>query len=457
MTEKAPICILALAIEERPRFVGELERLTEVLYTAIPAPSDCEEKSQWDYCFVVAAQVECSPIVMYDSGEGEDISLTKDVQWRARVCEVLSSLTRGGHEIMFVLDETELEERAPIEKNNTREATDAFEGVLPGHLEFLSPFMKSRPIVLRPGMSRYNAAQCLDRIVCDLHIADENDNASEMTVPMSSFPALSPESKTGRGISSNVTGTPRLVSSSPSMVSFLPPSLKRRTQVRRQFEGKVFLKPSPDDLPIDPLREVGLRYNATVISSESESGGVGHSLLLQLAKHYRCFEAGSRSYDQRTVVRAIEDSAYVVIVFSQRFLTDPWCLALLNFVVKTRMHPASLQLSSNNGNSREEEEDYEVIWVREASLLPLEAPRGPKMVEPFLDIGLQRLIAAGWEEYTRSSAGSSTFNVEHRDTKQDSGLMKARLRAAIRIGLYRAEAAVYVEAGRLKGRDGRTF
>ena len=34
--------------------------------------------------------------------------------------------------------------------------------------------------------------------------------------------------------------------------------------------------------------------------------------------------------------------------------------------------------------------------------------------------------------------GSSTFNVEHRDTKQDSGLMKARLRAAIRIGLYRA-------------------
>ena len=87
MTQKAPICILALAIEERPRFIGELERLTEVLYTAIPAPSDCEEKSQWDHCFVVAGQVECSPIVMYDSGDGEDLSLTKDVQWRARVCD----------------------------------------------------------------------------------------------------------------------------------------------------------------------------------------------------------------------------------------------------------------------------------------------------------------------------------------------------------------------------------
>ena len=66
-----------------------------------------------------------------------------------------------------MLDEMDLEAREPTTATAmaTADATDAFEEVLPPHLEFILPFMLSRPIVLRPRMSRFNAAQCLDRIV----------------------------------------------------------------------------------------------------------------------------------------------------------------------------------------------------------------------------------------------------------------------------------------------------
>ena len=62
----APLCIMALAIEERPLFVAELERLTPVLYQPIPAPTELLDEALWEECFAMAEQVECSPIVMFD-------------------------------------------------------------------------------------------------------------------------------------------------------------------------------------------------------------------------------------------------------------------------------------------------------------------------------------------------------------------------------------------------------
>jgi len=284
-------------------------------------------------------------------------------RWEDRLTKLLSVADQT-HEVVFVYDRSHDGHQMPNTPPRRMFSTADPLSVVPLRLEpLVLPFMRSRPIVLRPSLARFNAAQILDRVVSSLPPPPPLPPARATGAASRAATALSPGGKATP--SRQIPGQRRRRGETPGGAAAaealdtgeraLAEVSARRAFVRDHFQEKVFLRPSPNDLPMDPLMWVGLRYNAAVISSEPEEGGTAAALAAQLCSHYCLVDVSAPGGGcAAAALEAIRSSAYVIIVLSRRLLADPWALHLIDFVERSRGADGPL--------------NFDKVWVREATL-----------------------------------------------------------------------------------------
>lgn len=315
---------------------------------------------RWEHFEEVVTDAELSCVVCYEPIAETDLDVASLSDFGQRLFKLLKAAEIVS-EIIFVCDRTC--EKKP--GGSIAHSTDL--DFLPSAIEpFLLPFMRSRPIVLRDGLGRYAAAQLLDRIVATLP-AEATGSATPPPIPsLNPTPPGSSSGKRSRRQSAIVAFTQA------------DHAKQRAVDIRRHFEDKIFLRPSPDDLPMEPLNAVGLRFNAAVVASEGESGGISTSLQHQLSRHYALLDTSQPGDSTFSVLKNVRASAYVLVVIDAKFLSDPWSLNLLDFVERTR----------GNDGSR--------IFVRDAALSCPSDADWEEHVRPLLEVGLQRLVTSKW-------------------------------------------------------------
>jgi len=157
------------------------------------------------------------------------------------------------------------------------------------------PFVRARPILLRTPLARFNTAQVLDRLLSSLPPAPPKawlaarakalaQAKSQASSPHASKPGTPKGSKVSKlrrprnlsGMPSPISETASDGSGSPARSPLTSPvrgfpangsalhdasdendaieaALARRALVREHFQDKIFLRPSPNDLPMDSL------------------------------------------------------------------------------------------------------------------------------------------------------------------------------------------------------------
>jgi len=263
---------------------------------------------------VRTAEVPC--VFVYDATTLSNISGDNDTEplneWLNQVGSLLAAADER-HEIIFVYDRSHDDRvRAPLSmpslsasiSSNTSlskplddDASDSLSTIPPGLQSTFLPFVRARPILLRTPLARFNTAQVLDRLLSSLPPAPPKawlaarskalaQAKSQASSPHGSKPGTPKGSKVSKlrrprnlsGMPSPISETASDGGGSPSSRSPLTSpvrspvrsfptaaqdasdendaieaALARRALVRQHFEDKIFLRPSPNDLPMDSL------------------------------------------------------------------------------------------------------------------------------------------------------------------------------------------------------------